>query len=145
MDDHTNPGSPRTSVKRHLSLSSDIHSAARFPTHIDRVPRNRPAIESMKTIAQLTTRHAPPLSTFHVPAPRRSSKCPCLQMNTAGNNTAENPHTHGDGQRPEDDHAAARIATATPTPRTSHQQQQDGGKTDVLSSTNGPSTVAFSR
>jgi hypothetical protein len=43
---------------------------------------------------------------------------------------------------PEYAHASARPAVATPTPRLPHPRQQDDGETDVLSSSNGPSTVA---
>ena len=45
--------------------------------------------------------------------------------------------------RPEHLHASALLADATPTPRPPHPRQQDGGKTNVLSSANGPSTVVM--
>jgi hypothetical protein len=44
--------------------------------------------------------------------------------------------------RPEHAHVCARPADATPTTRPLHPQQHDGGKTNVLLSANGPSTVA---
>jgi len=66
------------------------------------------------------------------------SQCTFLQMTY----TAENP-THMAAPRPEHAHASARPAAATPTPRPSHQRQKDGGKIDVLSSANGPSTFAL--
>jgi hypothetical protein len=47
--------------------------------------------------------------------------------------------------RSEHAHASALPAAATPTPRLPHPRQQDGGKIDVLSSANAPSTVALRR
>jgi hypothetical protein len=44
---------------------------------------------------------------------------------------------------PRPEHASARPAAATPTPRPPHPRKQDGGEIDVLSSANGPSTVAL--
>ena len=45
--------------------------------------------------------------------------------------------------RPEHAHVSTRPAAATPTPRPPHPRQQDGRKTNVLSSANDPSTVAL--
>jgi hypothetical protein len=49
-------------------------------------------------------------SPLHVPVPRCSSQCTFLQMTY----TAGNLHAAGDGQLPEDAHAAARPTEATP-------------------------------
>ena len=49
----------------------------------------------------------------------------------------------GYGKRPEHAHASAHPAAATPTTRPPHPRQQDGRKTGVLSSENGPSTVTL--
>jgi hypothetical protein len=45
--------------------------------------------------------------------------------------------------RPEHAHVSARPANTTPTSRPPHPRQKDGWKTNVLSSTNCPSTVAL--
>jgi hypothetical protein len=68
----------------------------------------------------------------------QSSQCTFLQMTY----TAENPHADGSaapGARPRFRPPLKRH----PTPRLPHPRQQDGGKIDVLSSANGPSTVAL--
>jgi len=68
----------------------------------------------------------------------QSSQCTFLLMTY----TAENPHADGSaapGARPRFRPPLQRH----PTPRLPHPRQQDGGKIDVLSSANGPSTVAL--
>ena len=52
------------------------------------------------------------------------------------------PRTQMAEPRPEHAHASALPSAATPAPRPPHPRQQDDGETDVLSSANGPSTVA---
>jgi hypothetical protein len=68
-----------------------------------------------------------------------------LTLHISTNNLHCENRTQMASPRPEHAHASARPATATPTPRPPHPRQQDGGKTDVLSSANGPSTVALSK
>jgi hypothetical protein len=119
---------PRTSIEKDLSWFSDIPPASRFPPHRSRpagyLPNRQPAtVGAEERGGRGTTR---------LTSSARQSLRALVMQSSAPAPGAPSPWDSA-------------LGAIEDTSRPSHPGQQDGGKTDVLSSANHPSTVAPQR